>query len=142
DDYFYPYKQKLHPNDEDSKEMLPFPDDETYAKYKIAGGKLERDDWRRANINRMIQRLYEGVKAEKKWVKFGISPFGIPRPGLPGIESVRGFDQYTTLYADAALWLREGWCDYYSPQLYWRMGAANQSYLTLLRWWTENNPQH
>jgi hypothetical protein len=74
-------------------------------------------------------------------VQFGISPFGIPRPGLPGIEYVKGFDQYKTLYADTVLWLKNGWCDYFCPQLYWKIGAPNQPYLGLLQWWTHNNPR-
>jgi hypothetical protein len=74
-------------------------------------------------------------------VKFGISPFGIPRPGLDGIEYVAGFDQYAKLYADTVLWLKNGWCDYFTPQLYWAAGAPQQPYLGLLQWWTTHNPK-
>ena len=139
DDYFYPYpeaRQGGRPGEE-----LPFPDDASYAKYQQAGGKLARDDWRRDNINRLIQRIYEGTKQRKRHVKFGISPFGIPRPGLEGIEYVAGFDQYAKLYADTVLWLRNGWCDYFTPQLYWAAGAPQQPYLGLLQWWTTHNPK-
>jgi hypothetical protein len=44
----------------------------------------------------MMKRIHEGTKREKSWVKFGISPFGIPRPQLPGIEYVKGFDHTTS----------------------------------------------
>ena len=47
------------------------------------------------------------MKATKPWVKVGISPFGIWRPGHP--PGIAGFDQYAELYADAKLWLNEGW---------------------------------
>jgi uncharacterized lipoprotein YddW (UPF0748 family) len=77
------------------------------------------------------------IKSEKRQVRFGISPFGIWRPGYPA--SVKGLDQYSELYADARKWLVEGWLDYYTPQLYWKISAPNQSYPALLRWWVEQN---
>lgn len=127
DDYFYPYPVG----------SVPFPDDPAWARYLASGGKLSRDDWRREQINAFIRDLYAGIKQIKPHVKFGISPFGIWKPGHP--ESVRGFNQYEKLYADARLWLREGWCDYFSPQLYWRIDAPQQSFPALLAWWVEQN---
>ena len=76
-------------------------------------------------------------RRRKPWVKVGISPFGIWRPGHPpGIE---GFDQYAELYADAKLWLNEGWVDYFTPQLYWPIAQEKQSYPKLLAWWAGEN---
>jgi uncharacterized lipoprotein YddW (UPF0748 family) len=134
DDYFYPYKEK----DAEGKE-ISFPDDASYAKYLAGGGRLESDDWRRENVNVFVKRLYDMVKSEKRWVKFGISPFGIWRPGYP--PQIQGFDQYAQLYADARKWLVEGWVDYYTPQLYWRIEQKAQSYPVLLQWWVEQNIQ-
>jgi hypothetical protein len=48
------------------------------------------------------------------------------------------FNQYEKLYADAQLWLHEGWCDYYTPQLYWKV-ESEQPYRDLLEWWTGEN---
>ena len=127
DDYFYPY-----PIDD-----IPFPDDPAWAKYTQAGGKLSRDDWRRDQMNEFIRSLYQQIKETKPHVKFGISPFGIWKPGYPA--SVQGFNQYEKLYADAKLWLNEGWCDYYSPQLYWPIHAKQQSFPALLQWWVGQN---
>ncbi len=133
DDYFYPYRIA----GQGGRGYVQFPDDVSWARYQRAGGKLVRDDWRRDNVDRFIERLYSAVKKEKPWVKFGISPFGIWRPGSP--ESVRGLDAYTELYADSRKWIRNGWLDYLAPQLYWPVGAAQQSYPALLRWWVEQN---
>lgn len=134
DDYFYPYTE----NDGAGK-PIPFPDDDTWAAYQKAGGKLSRDDWRRDAVDRFVERLYAGVKKEKKWVQVGISPFGIWRPGNPpGIE---GFDQFGKLYADPKKWFREGWVDYLTPQLYWPIAQTKQSYPKLLAWWAEQNPK-
>jgi uncharacterized lipoprotein YddW (UPF0748 family) len=141
DDYFYPYPEPLNPKDKDDKREAPFPDDPSYQKYTDAGGKLKREDWRRESIDKLIHRIYEGIRKRKKNVQFGISPFGIPRPGLEGIEYVKGFDQHDKLYADTVKWLQNGWCDYFAPQLYWKVGAPNQPFLGLVRWWTQNNPK-
>ena len=81
--------------------------------------------------------VYEGIKSEKPLVKFGISPFGVYRPGIP--PSIAGFDQYGILYADAKLWLNEGWIDYFTPQLYWPISRVELSYPVLLNWWQSEN---
>lgn len=127
DDYFYPY-----PIPGES-----FPDGKTYNAYKETGGTLSLGDWRRENVNQMVQRLFQGIKAAKPHVKFGISPFGIYRPGQPA--GITGLDAYNVLYADSKKWLDQGWVDYLAPQLYWRTDQTQQSYPTLLKWWTEAN---
>ena len=98
---------------------------------------MSKSDWRRNAVNTLIERLYKEIKAEKKHVKFGLSPFGIWRPGYP--ESIEGFDQYEKLYADAKLWLNEGWIDYFAPQLYWPTTRLSVSFPILLGWWQEEN---
>mgnify|MGYP003575428277 CR=1 FL=1 len=129
DDYFYPYAEYNGGAD--------FPDNESYAAYQKSGGKLARDDWRRDHVNKFVKHIYKEIKAEKKYVKFGISPFGIWRPGYP--ESIRGMDQYEKLYADAKLWLNEGWIDYFMPQLYWQINNIPLSFPVLLGWWETEN---
>ena len=129
DDYFYPYDS--YNNGED------FPDDRSWTAYKNTGGELARADWRRYHVNDFIENLYKKIKAEKPAVKFGLSPFGIWRPGYP--KSVTGYDQYDELYADAKLWLNKGWVDYYTPQLYWKINTEGQSFPVLLGWWGSQN---
>lgn len=130
DDYFYPYPVS----------GVKFPDEKTYSAYQAAGGKLALADWRRDNVNRMMERLSSGIQAAKRYVKFGISPFGIYRPGQP--PQIKGLDQYEAIYADPKKWLEEGWVDYMSPQLYWRIDPPEQSYSALLQWWVDNNPKN
>jgi uncharacterized lipoprotein YddW (UPF0748 family) len=132
DDYFYPYPS--YNDDED------FPDEDTWQEYKNSGGELERNDWRRLAVNTFIQRLYSEIKKEKPHVKFGLSPFGIWRPGNP--PSIKGMDQYDVLFADAKLWLNEGWIDYFTPQLYWPINQVPQSFPVLLGWWTKENTKN
>ena len=132
DDYFYPYKQK----DAQGK-LLDFPDEPSWTPYKARGGKLSRGDWRRKNVDDFVEVLYRTVKREKPWVKVGLSPFGIWRPGHP--SGISGLDAYEELSADARKWLANGWCDYLSPQLYWAIKPAAQSYPALLHWWAGQN---
>jgi uncharacterized lipoprotein YddW (UPF0748 family) len=133
DDYFYPYPSYNLGAD--------FPDSVSWNAYQQSGGKLSRGDWRRNAVNVFIERLYKKIKAEKPHVKFGLSPFGIWRPGYP--ESIGGFDQYDQLYADAKLWLNKGWVDYFTPQLYWPINRIAQSFPVLLGWWAgENTMKH
>ncbi|MCU0646723.1 MAG: family 10 glycosylhydrolase [Gemmatimonadaceae bacterium] len=132
DDYFYPYPE-LGPD----SQPAPFPDSASYARYRQRGGPLARDDWRRHNVDSLIHALYTRTKALKPWVKVGISPFGIWRPGTPA--QIRGFDAYDKLYADARRWWREGWVDYLTPQLYWPIAQTPQAYAVLLRWWAGEN---
>ncbi len=111
DDYFYPYPtggQK-------------FPDGKTPAQ-------------RRSAVDSFVSQLYSSVKKEKPWVRVGISPFGIWRPGVPGgIEA--GVDAYEDLAGDSRKWLEKGWVDYLAPQLYWRISPPKQSFTSLLEWW-------
>jgi len=129
DDYFYPYKE----NDAAGSE-LDFPDDASWRRY---GHRMNRDDWRRENVNSFIQRIYSSIKATKPWVKFGISPFGIWRPENPA--QIKGFDAYGKLYADSRKWLSKGWVDYFVPQLYWAIDRKDQSFPVLLKWWQQQN---
>ena len=131
DDYFYPYPETRRGRD------IPFPDASTFRRYRRGGGSLSLGDWRRRNVDLLVKELSDSVHAVKPWVKFGVSPFGIWRPGYP--SSVRGLDQYSVLYADARKWLREGWVDYLTPQLYWAVDRPEQSYPVLLAWWAEQN---
>jgi uncharacterized lipoprotein YddW (UPF0748 family) len=79
DDYFYPYPVKNGGS---------FPDEATWQAYGKASG-LSRADWRRQNINEFVGDLYRGVKSARSQARFGISPFGIWRPGVPAtIKSV------------------------------------------------------
>lgn len=135
DDYFYPY-----PDVDASNKTIDFPDSATYTAYRRGGGTLEKADWRRANVDSLVAALYRGVHSVKPWVKVGISPFGIWRPGNP--PPIRGLDAYNQIYADSRLWLEKGWGDYFAPQLYWGIRQPEQSFPELLDWWLSQDTQH
>ena len=132
DDYFYPYPVVRNGR------SLPFPDEDSWSRYVAGGGTLSREDWRRQNVNHLVRRLHEQTRQLKPGIRFGIAPFGISRPGVaPGIT---GFDQFNGIFADPVLWLREGWCDYLAPQLYWPVNQQAQSFPVLLQSWQRQNP--
>ncbi|NNM30369.1 MAG: family 10 glycosylhydrolase, partial [Akkermansiaceae bacterium] len=126
DDYFYPYPEN----------GVEFDDAATYAAYLQCCGQIEKDDWRRQNVDSLIAGLSQQIRATKPYVKFGVSPFGLYRPGEPA--GTKGFDQYNGIYSDPKKWLEKGWIDYVTPQLYWRENS-NRSYSALLNWWGETN---
>jgi uncharacterized lipoprotein YddW (UPF0748 family) len=129
DDYFYPYRIA-------GKE---FPDDSSYARY---GRGMTRDDWRRSNTDSIILQLSTAIKEEKKYCRFGISPFGVWRNASKdslGSPTHAGVTNYDDLYADILLWLKNGWIDYVAPQLYWEFGHPVVPFDVLLDWWSKHS---
>ena len=89
DDYFYPTTDPAF----------------DAADYAASGTALTRDDWRRENVNALVELCH----ATARWygVRFGVAPVGDPE------------QNYALQYSDAARWLRQGTVDYLMPQLYW-----------------------
>ena len=135
DDYFYPYPIA----------GSPFPDDKSFSMYAASQGfsPSQRGDWRRNNVNLLIQQIKYTIAGTKPWVRFGISPFGIYRNKRndPNGSDTNGLQNYDDLYADIKLWVEKGWIDYNLPQLYWEIGHPAADYTTLLQWWNANNFQ-
>ncbi len=128
DDYFYPYPAK----------GKDFDDAAAFAKY---GKGMARDDWRRHNVDLLIEELNTRIKKLKPWVRFGISPFGIWRNKTsdPRGSDTNGLQNYDALYADVLLWEEKGWIDYLLPQLYWELDHKAASSRILADWWNENS---
>lgn len=129
DDYFYPYRIP-------GKE---FPDE---ASYKNSGSSLKKDDWRRSNVDSIIRAISIAIKQEKKYCRFGISPFSVWRNNDKdpmGSDSKAGQTNYDDLYADILLWLKKGWIDYVTPQLYLEIGHDKIAYEKLLDWWSRHS---
>jgi uncharacterized lipoprotein YddW (UPF0748 family) len=94
---------------------------------------MSRSDWRRDNVNRLVARVGALVDEVRPTARFGISPFGIHRPGMP--EGIRGLDAYEAIYADAHAWWDAGSVDWLAPQLYWPSTQTAQAYGALVAWW-------
>ena len=138
DDYFYPYPVPAGAAANGAD--MPFPDADSFARYQLGGGLLERDDWRRSNVDRFVQDLYATVHQAKPWVRVGISPFGLGKPERRP-AGVAGFSQYDKLYADVEKWVQTGWLDYLAPQLYWPVLREGLPFEPLLDQWVAENTQ-
>ncbi|WP_229400422.1 glycoside hydrolase family 10 protein [Micromonospora okii] len=128
DDYFYPYPSGAH----------QVPDDATFAEFNR--GFTNKADWRRDNINLLVQEMNTKIKAVKPWVKFGVSPFGIWRNKAadPLGSDTTGSQSYDIISADTRKWVKEEWIDYIVPQLYWYIGQYPAAdYARLVPWWAE-----
>jgi uncharacterized lipoprotein YddW (UPF0748 family) len=145
DDYFYPYPipdpKAPKPKPGEPAAVIDFPDEPSWAVYRQSGGTLARADWRRQNVDHLVERLYRTVHAVKPQALFGVSPFGLGRPDRRP-AGIQGFSQYDKLYADVELWTEKGWLDYLAPQLYWRLETKEQAFDVLLDYWVKQNPQH
>ncbi len=130
DDYFYPYPQEG---------VKDFADDSTFVTY--GQNFTSKADWRRNNVDLFIQSLHQEIKRRKKWVKFGVSPFGVWRNKADdpeGSDSRAGIMTYDVLYADVRKWLKEGWLDYIAPQIYFSVGNQYAPYEKMIEWWQGN----
>jgi uncharacterized lipoprotein YddW (UPF0748 family) len=102
-------------------------------------GFSDRGDWRRDNVNILLQGIYDSIMAVKPWVKFGMSPAGIWRDGVP--PGTSGQDNYSVIYGDPMAWLDGQYVDYLAQQLYWKFGGP-QDYATLEPWWSDSIASH
>ncbi|MGE5396046.1 MAG: family 10 glycosylhydrolase [Chitinophagales bacterium] len=116
DDYFYPSNYPLAPGE------------------GINGA--EAND-RRQSINDMIAEVNTTIKNTKTNVLFGVSPMGIwkNRASDPTGSQTTGKQSYYS-FADARTWIKNGWIDYVSPQIYWETGNKAADYETLVSWWS------
>ena len=128
DDYFYPTEGK----------KTKFNDNKSFATY--GAGFASRGDWRRQNVNSLIKECYEAVKSVRKNCLFGVSPFGIwqNKKDVPNGSDTNGRNAYRDLCCDALAWMKGGYVDYISPQLYWNFSQKNARYDILCRWWNAN----
>jgi len=124
DDYFYPGQA--------------FDDTATYNAYVNDGGTMTIHNWRRNNVDRLIQQCYSMIHGIRQSCQFEVGPFGIWKPGYP--SGVSGADYYSTHYCDTRKWLQSGWVDSLSPQLYWPLDSPGQPFGALIDWWVAQNP--
>ena len=126
DDYFYP--------------SGTYDDSATYNAYVKGGGTLALADWRRENINLLIENMHDGLKKlNKPNIRFGISPTGIwaNKSSLSLGSNTSGSQHYYTIFADSRNWVKQGWVDYICPQIYWTKGYSVADYNVLVDWWAD-----
>lgn len=110
DDYFYP-------------SGVTHDDAAEYAKYGT--GYTSVANFRRGNVDKAIEGVYNTIKTTKPQVVFSISP-------APNKD-----DNYNTLYADIAKWTQAGWVDILIPQLYQEIGNSYNPFEGNLSVWSQ-----
>lgn len=136
DDYFYPYAK--------------VPESEEMADYEASGKEKSFEDWRRENVDKMIENIHNAMKKSlgntDRKVMFGISPFAIYRTNSSikeggwekgSLHSAGVTECYTDLYSDVYRWMKEGWIDYVVPQIYWPFERKDVNYHDLTKWWND-----
>ncbi len=109
DDYFYPTTDSSF--------------DKTA--YSASGTDLSLADWRIANVNRMVKKLYKSAHNTNSSIVFGISPQG-------SVDH-----NYNQLYADVRTWCKSsGYCDYILPQVYYGFDNAALPYADVISLWS------
>lgn len=109
DDYFYPTT------------------DSSFDKsaYSASETDLSLSDWRIANVNKMVKKLYKAAHNANSSIIFGISPQG-------SVDN-----NYNQLYADVKTWCRNsGYCDYILPQVYFGFDNAALPYADVISLWS------
>lgn len=129
DDYFYPYPSGFKTSGIDKA---------TYEKYK--GDFKSIDDWRRNNVDTLIETLHNEIKKVKPNVKLGMSPFGVWRSKSKdplGSNTGATLMSYDDIFADTRKWVKEGWLDYITPQIYWSINHDKAPFKALVDWWAD-----
>lgn len=151
DDYFYPYEDIADPDEEEKMKKAGF---------------TKVSDFRRNNVDLMIELIHNKLSKLDHKVEFGISPFGIYRTkrdnySKEDLETLKGQEasweygsnnhkgcltNYAGLYADIYKWMEKGWIDYVAPQDYFDMENSKINdkgeevclvkYADLVDWWS------
>lgn len=114
DDYFYP--------DPASAGVMKS-DDADFQQYK--GAFTDIKAWRRDNVDKAIQLIFNTIRDNKPQVVFSISP-----------AASKDYN-YNTLYADLGKWCQQGWVDVLIPQLYQEIGNSANDYKLNLAIWSQ-----
>ena len=148
DDYFYPYGGTT--DEDDVSKGLHKPNDVK----DINGDGNTDDDWRRSNVDALVKLIYDELNTsanKKPWVRFGLAPFGVwtvqPKAaaayGISLPNGISGQDCYEQLACNPIEWIKNGYIDYVSPQLYWPTATSPndyhraQDYHILYNWWSD-----
>lgn len=132
DDYFYP--SPVYVTENGKSVLARFDDATSYFRY---GNGAPLEDWRRENINKMMELCYKEIKAAREGCRFGVAPFGIWQNdnGENGGSDTSGSESYSSIYCDTLAFIKGGYIDYVAPSIYWSFDTELARYDVLVRWW-------
>lgn len=108
-----------------------FPDKKEYSRYAPSGMSLK--EWRINNINAIVGKIYDKVKACDSTVMVSSAVLG-KRDNLPDYPSF-GWSGIEAAFQDAAAWLEAGKMDFIAPMIYY----ADASFYPFLKDWIKNS---
>jgi uncharacterized lipoprotein YddW (UPF0748 family) len=127
DDYFYPYSG-LHEVYNDLKE---------FDKQDIK----DLGDFRRNNVNKVIEGVHNMLKKEDSSLQFGVSPFGIWKNKTTTTQGSNTdpacSESYYGQYADSVKWIQNDMIDYIVPQIYWEFGHKIAPFADICDFWID-----
>ncbi len=104
-----------------------FKDDKTY---RMFGNNENKFDWRRENITKFVESLYDSIQSVKPYVKLGCAPVGIYK----NTAQIRGWEAYYDTFQDPVKWIKDKKMDYISPQTYWKIDSSPHYNLVTKDW--------
>lgn len=110
DDYFYP------DHVDDSFDKMD---------YMYSGTDLSIEDWRRNNVNKLVEKIDRTLNRIDSRLWFGISPAG-------NLEYSRD-----SIFGDVEKWVDEEWVDYIAPQIYFGYTNKSRPYAATLQQWSD-----
>ncbi len=110
DDYFYPDHV-----------------DESFDKldYMVSESDLSLEDWRRNNVNELVEKIDKTLHKIDSDLWFGISPAG-------NLEYSRD-----SIFGDVEKWVEEEWVNYIAPQIYFGYTNKSRPYAATLQQWSD-----
>ncbi len=105
-----------------------FPDETSYKRYAPKG--MNRDDWRRDNINRFVAMFDSIAQAIKPGIMIGSAPIGTYR----NVGKWKNATAYGSFQQDPAAWIDAGNHDIIIPQMYW---GENRGFSDHLATWAD-----
>lgn len=113
DDYFYPLTDENF-------------DQTQFEVYKKQGGKLNKKNWRRENVNSLVSAMYSLVHSINSDAVFSISP---------AADISKNKDRY---YADIEVWISQaGYADWIIPQIYFGFEHETMPFEKIASEWIE-----
>lgn len=85
------------------------------ASYKKYGNGMNKDDWRRQNINTFVHEFYDMAKSINPDIKVGAAPIGTYK----NVAGYGNMTAYGSVYQDACEWMQAEKQDILVPQMYW-----------------------
>jgi uncharacterized lipoprotein YddW (UPF0748 family) len=111
-----------------------FDDEATWRRY--GNSRTTKDDWRRSNVNALVEAAYRRLTAIRPALIIGSAPIGI----YQNLPTARGWEGRNAIFQDSRAWLSGAYHDYVVPQIYWGLtrNGSRIDFEALVADWSRN----